>query len=114
MTNAHMEKLLAYMQSRFDEIEELIRLGLAHDILQDLSGELENIPTVRRNELYLQLGGKEWQVSDWRDQAIKSFIAAGNEGIDVREVDVYLKPEEHKGYYVINKVHEGCFDLLET
>ena len=102
------------MQDRFNEIEDLIKLGLVHNIVQELSSELENIPTVRHNELYLQLNGKEWRVSDWRKQAIDGFITAGHEGIDVKEVDVYLKPEEHRGYYVINKIHKGYFDLPDT
>lgn len=114
MTDIHIEKLLAYMRNRFDDIEGLIKLGLVHDIMQELGSELETIPTIKHNELYLQLNGKEWRISDWRNQAIKDFIATGNVGIDVEEVDVYLKPEEHRGYYVINKVHEGYFDLLDT
>lgn len=111
MKNPQMESLLAYMQKRFDEMEALVKLGLVNNVIQELSSVLDDFPTIKHNELYLQLNGKEWRISDWREQAINAFIAAGNEGVDVKEVDVYLKPEDHKGYYVINKVHEGSFDL---
>lgn len=81
MTNAHIEKFMAYMQKRFDEMEYLVKLGLVHDIIRELSGELESVPTIGNNELYLQLSGKEWRVSDWQAQAINAFVSAGNEVI---------------------------------
>lgn len=114
MTEIYVEKLLAYMQKRFDEMEEFIKLGLVQNIFRELSDELKSVPTVGHKELYLQLSGKEWRVSDWQAQAINAFVSAGNEVIDVKEIAVYLKPEEHKGYYVINETHTGCFDLSNT
>lgn len=65
----------------------------------------------RTEELYLQTGGGEWNVSDCKERVIAAYAAAGNEASNIRKLTVYLKPEEGKAYYVVNDEATGSIDL---
>ena len=53
-------------------------------------------------EVYLQAGGCEWNVSDCKERAVAAFVADGHKASSVKKLVIYLKPEEGKAYYVIN------------
>ena len=42
----------------------------------------------------------------------QSWKENGNEG-ELREIKIYVKPEDNKAYYVINKEIAGDVDLVE-
>ena len=62
--------------------------------------------------LYLQLPGREYSEEElvkrvkeeWRDR----FKRQNHE---VKAIDIYLKPEERKAYYVVNKEVSGDIDI---
>ena len=62
-------------------------------------------------EIYLQAGGAEWNVSDCKERAVAAFVAQGHKAASVKKLAVYLKPEEGKAYYVINDSENGSVDL---
>ena len=62
-------------------------------------------------EVYLQAGGSEWNVSDCKARAVAAFVAEGHKAAEVKKLVVYLKPEEGKAYYVINDGVNGSVDL---
>lgn len=65
----------------------------------------------RVEELYLQVAGGEWNVSDCKERAAAAYAAAGNEVSGIRKLTVYLKPEEGRLYYVVNDEATGSIDL---
>lgn len=62
-------------------------------------------------EIYLQTGGQEWNVSDCKERAVAAFVAEGHKASSVKKLVMYLKPEEGKAYYVINDEVNGSIDL---
>lgn len=69
-------------------------------------------PAVEKvEEIYLQAGGCEWNVSDCKERAVAAFAAEGHRASSVKKLVMYLKPEEGKAYYVINDSENGSIDL---
>ena len=62
-------------------------------------------------EVYLQAGGCEWNVSDCKERAVAAFVADGHKASSVKKLVIYLKPEEGKAYYVINDSENGSVEL---
>ena len=62
-------------------------------------------------EIYLQAGGQEWNVSDCKERAVAAFAAEGHKASSVKKLVMYLKPEEGKAYYVVNNEVNGSIDL---
>ena len=62
-------------------------------------------------EVYLQAGGCEWNVSDCKERAVAAFVADGHKASRVKKLVIYLKPEEGKAYYVINDSENGSVEL---
>ena len=63
-------------------------------------------------QVYLQFCGKEVSVSDIQNAVVADYDSVKN-GEDVPEtINVYLKPEENKAYYVINDDYAGSIVLF--
>ena len=62
-------------------------------------------------EVYLQAGGCEWNVSDCKERAVAAFVADGHKASSVKKLVIYLKPEEGKAYYVKKKKKNGSVEL---
>lgn len=71
-------------------------------------------PAVRRSrppltpEVYVEQGGKQYNVSDIIERAKADYRATHKVG--VQSCKIYIKPEESTAYYVVNKV-EGKLPL---
>lgn len=52
--------------------------------------------------IILQSAGTEWNVADVKERVLAAYVAQGHRRGRVSELTLYLKPEEHKAYYVIN------------
>lgn len=65
----------------------------------------------RVEEIYLQVGGEEWNVSDCRARAAAAYVAEGHRESGIKKLVIYVKPEERKAYYVVNDDVNGCIEL---
>lgn len=69
--------------------------------------------TVKKAEVkeavYIQFAGSEYNLDEIRANVKKAWTEeTGNKESDIKEVQIYVKPEEHAAYYVVNqKVVEG-------
>jgi len=59
----------------------------------------------------LQYGGAEWSVANLEEKAIAAYVAEGHRRGRIKKLTVYLKPEEHKIYYVVNDKMTGSVDF---
>lgn len=59
-------------------------------------------------EVYIQAGGKEYDVADIQERCRAAYRA--DHKIGIHSMKVYIKPEESAAYYVINK-ETGKIDL---
>ncbi len=55
-----------------------------------------------KSEVIVQFGGKEINTANVEAQAKEIWKEAGNKVKDLKDVKLYVKPEESKCYYVFN------------
>ncbi len=61
--------------------------------------------------VHLQFGGNEWTMSELVERAKAAYAAEGGDVSAVKELQLYVKPEEQKAYYVMNGDAAGSIDL---
>ena len=47
-------------------------------------------------------------MSELVEKAKTAYAAAGGNVSEIKELQLYIKPEEHKAYYVVNGEAAGC------
>ena len=62
-------------------------------------------------EVYLQYAGKEFSSADLTAKVKEIWKEMGKKAADLKDIKVYVKPEENAAYYVINKEETGSFGL---
>ena len=62
-------------------------------------------------EVYLQYAGKESSSADLTAKVKEIWKEMGNNAADLKDIKVYVKPEENAAYYVINNEETGSFGL---
>lgn len=63
--------------------------------------------------MVLQFGNCEVSVTEIREKVKKSFLESSNDA-EIKKVDIYVKPEDNRAYYVINGEVEGSVELVEN
>lgn len=68
--------------------------------------------TEQQCTLYVQYGGRSLSMEDLVKIAkdVWKYDLKRKAG-DLKTMDLYVKPEENKVYYVMNKEFTGCFDI---
>ena len=70
----------------------------------------EKKAVVANTDVYVQFMGKELVAKEVVAAVKKSWMDAnGKKEEDIKDVKVYIKPEEGKAYYVVNGESEGSF-----
>lgn len=64
-----------------------------------------------KKNIVIQYQGRERTQQHLLDMIRQDVIAQGVSEDDILEVDVYIKPEEHSVFYVVNKETEGKIDF---
>ena len=62
-------------------------------------------------QIILQVAGQEYDLSSVEANVKKAWKDAGHKQTEIETLDIYVKPEEAKVYYVVNKTTEGVIDL---
>lgn len=62
-------------------------------------------------ELYVQFAGHEVSEESMVERVKEAWESEGNKVSSIKEISLYVKPEEHKVYYVINKSAAGALDI---
>ena len=65
----------------------------------------------RVEEMYLQAGGQEWNITDCRERAAAAYTAQGHTDASIKKLTLYLKPYVGKAYFVVNDAENGSIDL---
>lgn len=61
--------------------------------------------------IILQSAGVEWNVAELRKRVIDAYISEGHRQGWIKNLELYVKPEERKVYYVINGKTTGSVDI---
>ena len=59
--------------------------------------------TEKTEAVILQFAGNESNLSTLIEQAKQAYVEAGHRTSSIKDLKVYVKPEEGKAYYVINE-----------
>ena len=62
-------------------------------------------------QFVLQFNGQEFDLTAVEANVKKNWKEAGHKLTEIADLDIYVKPEEAKAYYVVNKNVEGSVDL---
>ena len=62
-------------------------------------------------KMVLQFNGQEFDLGAIEANVKKDWKEAGRKLADIADLDIYVKPEEAKAYYVVNKEVEGKVEL---
>lgn len=78
------------------------------------SVSVHNIPEEQEaaltEEMILQFGENEISVEEISEKVKKDYEDSGNEE-ELKDIKIYVKPEDNKAYYVANGQIEGNIDL---
>ena len=62
-------------------------------------------------ETYIQVGGSEYKETEILKKVEESFLAAGHKITAMKNLQIYVKPEDGAAYYVVNGEITGRVDL---
>lgn len=113
MKKSEVDTLLNYMQAHFMELEELVKMGLAQNLINELKAGTDEFPISNSVKMVLQVGGKEWDVYDCRGLVIADYVSDGHVASDIKRLAIYLKPEDGKAYYVVNDEYHSSVSLSD-
>ena len=65
----------------------------------------------KMEEIFIQYSTMEWKASELMERAKAAYAAEGHRASSIKSVNLYVKPEERKAYYVINEKTTGSIDL---
>ena len=60
----------------------------------------------------VQFQGNEVAISSVEEKVKAQFVAEGHKASSIKSLNIYVKPEEHSAYYVINGDVTGRVDLF--
>ncbi len=63
------------------------------------------------HEVIVQFEGRSIYAKDLNEKALEDFVANGGKKDEVKQVQLYVKPEDNACYYVINNKVTGKVDL---
>ena len=75
-------------------------------------GTAKKVREEAKPEVFIQYQGNEALVGEAIEKAKLAFVADGHRLSTIKNLQVYLKPEEYAAYYVINKKFAGRVDLF--
>ena len=62
-------------------------------------------------ETYIQVGGNEYKETEILKKVEESFLAAGHKITSMKNLQLYVKPEDGAAYYVVNSEITGRVEL---
>ncbi len=65
-----------------------------------------------KTALYVQFAGNEATEADIIDKVKAAYVAEGHKESAIKEINLYVKPEEYAVYYVINDKASGKVNLF--
>ena len=63
-------------------------------------------------QIFLQFNEQEVEIGTVEANVKKAWKDAGKKLNEIETLDIYVKPQEGKAYYVVNKETEGKIDLF--
>lgn len=65
-----------------------------------------------KTELIVEFQGNAASIANLEDKVKAQFVAEGHRAGCIKTLNIYIKPEDYKAYYVINDKFTGSVDLF--
>ena len=65
----------------------------------------------KTEDIFVQFGSGEWNVSELAERAKAAYLAEGHRAASIKKLCLYVKPEDGKAYYVVNDKAAGNIEL---
>ncbi|SEQ55706.1 hypothetical protein SAMN02910369_02013 [Lachnospiraceae bacterium NE2001] len=67
-----------------------------------------------KQNVYVEFFGEQVDQAEVVAAAKKIWTDAGNKPADLKKLEVYIKPEDDRVYYVFNGTETGSFPIINT
>lgn len=67
-----------------------------------------------KTNIYVEFYGEQVSKDELIKDAEKIWVEAGKKATDIKKIELYIKPEEDRAYYVINDEFDGSFHIINT
>ena len=67
-----------------------------------------------KQNIYVEFYGEQVNQAEIIAEAKKIWPDAGNKASDLKKLEVYIKPEDDRVYYVFNDDVKGSFPIINT
>lgn len=84
--------------------------ALKNDIIKKETGKVEE--ENMKSRFFVQYQGNEFEEKEIITKIKEVWKEEGNKVKDLKELDIYVKPEEGKAYYTINGETRGSIDIF--
>lgn len=61
---------------------------------------------------FVQYGGNEVSATTIQEKVKADYVAAGNKESSIKDLKIYIKPEDNRAYYVVNDQYSASVSLL--
>ncbi len=67
-----------------------------------------------KTNFYVEFYGEQVNQEEIINEAKKIWKDAGNKAADLKKIEIYIKPEDDRVYYVFNDDYTGSFPIINT
>lgn len=107
------EPVLTEVKKRTDPATKAVKKqsAKAADAVKAVSSNLSEASSKKssKTEFFIQYQDYEIRAEDIAAKIREKYVAEGNKASDIKELQIYLKPEENTAYYVVNHKDTGKF-----
>ncbi len=64
-----------------------------------------------KSNVFVEFYGNQYDTKTLTEKAKEIWKELGNKVKDIDTINIYIKPEEHLCYYVINETFDGKFEI---
>jgi hypothetical protein len=73
----------------------------------------QEVKEVKQN-VYVEFYGEQIDQAEVIAQAKKIWTDSGKKASDLKKLEIYIKPEDDRVYYVFNGIDSGSFPIINT
>jgi len=67
-----------------------------------------------KQNVYVEFYGEQIDQAEVIAQAKKIWTDSGKKASDLKKLEIYIKPEDDRVYYVFNGIDSGSFPIINT
>jgi len=98
-------------QKEDNEMKKSKRTSAKNNTVTQIMNPVPAVKAEPTEDMVLQFGENEVSITAVSDKVRQSYKEGGNTG-EMKDIKIYIKPEDNKAYYVVNGEVEGSVELV--